>query len=591
MAGRIPQTFIDDLISRSDIVEIINARIPLKKKGKEYSACCPFHNEKTPSFTVSETKQFYHCFGCGAHGTVIGFLMEYENLDFIEAIEALASEYNLDVPRENTKDEGNQPKDDRPALYEVLEQACLLFQEQLKGSSRAIDYLKQRGISGETAKKYRLGYAPDDWNFLSSDPNNRKLAIEQLVTVGLLIKKDNGNFYDRFRDRIMFPIIDPRGRVIGFGGRIIDKGEPKYLNSPESVLFHKGLELYGLREAKQSSRNLKRILIVEGYMDVVALAQHGVNYAIACLGTATTKEQIQKALRSTSEIIFCYDGDSAGIKAAWRAVENTLPIIRDGQVAKFLILPEKEDPDSMIRQEGKKLFEERLANATPLSDYLFDTLKQKTEITSEDGKARFFEMARPLISSMNDSLFKDLLTDKLSGLIGITAERLGNRLPQKSQPSPTATNKYHIEKNKRQHSTTRKAIALLLQNPSLAKQHPVPDDFANTTIQGLPLLHQIHRHAADNPGIATAALLERFRDTPEEAIVNKLVELDIPGTDDFQQTSALYADYIKVMKSRLYEAPLAARQSELEAKFNKGKLSSEEKQEYLSLISGKTGST
>jgi DNA primase len=586
MAGLIPQTFIDDLISRADIVEIVGARVPLKKKGKEHSACCPFHNEKTPSFTVSENKQFYHCFGCGAHGTALGFLMEYENLEFVDAVETLAAEYNLDVPHEQTGRIHQQSAgDNRKPLYEALDKVTLLFQQQLKTSDKAIQYLKQRGVTGEVAKNYKLGYAPDGWDFLTQKFKDNIILINNLCSLGLLIKKDNGQHYDRFRDRIIFPITDRRGRVIGFGGRIIDQGEPKYLNSPENPIFHKGLELYGVFEAKQAVRNLERIIIVEGYMDVVALAQNNIAYAVASLGTATTKEQIQKTFRATQEIIFCYDGDAAGTKAAWRALENTLSIIRDGQVAKFLFLPEKEDPDSMVRKEGKENFEKRLDAATPLSDFLFDNLKQKTDISSDDGKAKLFELSKPLLSSMNDSLFKDLLTDKLSALVGISAERISKRLPEASEKKlRPALNSQRIEK-KIHLSTIRKTIALLLQNPTLAKTHCVPDGFSKTEIQGFSLLYQIHNQTTQNPEITTAALLERFRDSEEEIILHKLVKLEIPGADDSQQRDRLYSDYINDLKSRLDEAPLAARQTELENKSKSGKLTPEEKQEYNQLIS------
>jgi len=594
MAGRIPQTFIDDLISRTDIVEIVGSRVPLKKKGKEYSACCPFHNEKTPSFTVSENKQFYHCFGCGAHGTALGFLMEYENLDFVDAVEALAAEYNLDVPREHSGHTHQKSAgDDKRPLYDALDKVTLLFQQQLKSSDKAIQYLKQRGVSGDVAKNYKLGYAPDSWDFLTGEFINNHDLTNHLCTLGLLIKKDNGQHYDRFRDRIIFPITDRRGRVIGFGGRVIDQGEPKYLNSPESPVFHKGMELYGVFEAKQATRNLERILIVEGYMDVVALAQNGIVYAVASLGTATTKEQIQKTFRATQEIIFCYDGDAAGTKAAWRALENTLPIIRDGQVAKFLFLPENEDPDSMVRKEGKEKFEQRLQTATPLSDFLFDTLGKKTDITSDDGKAKLFELSKPLLASMSDSLFKDLLTDKLSGLIGISAERLSKRLPlnttnsinshPEKKPAPSLGNQQVGKKV--QQSTIRKAIALLLQNPSLARDQSVPDDFSRTELQGYSLLYQIGNQITQNPEITTAALLERFRDSEQENIVNKLVNLEIPGADDAEQRGRLYTDYINDLQSRLREAPLAARQAELENKSRTGKLTPEEKAEYNQLIS------
>lgn len=545
MAGRIPQNFIDDLVSRADIVEIINARVPLKKKGKEYSACCPFHNEKTPSFTVSEQKQFYHCFGCGAHGTALGFLMEYENLDFVDAVEALAAEYNLDVQRENTSNySDNQTRDDKQPLYDIIEKVSILFQQQLKSSNKAVDYLKQRGLTGDVAKTYKLGYAPDGWNFLTDNLGQNKSTIEALVSTGLLVQKDGGKQYDRFRDRIIFPITDRRGRTIGFGGRIIDQGEPKYLNSPENAVFHKGLELYGMYETRKAVRKLERIIIVEGYMDVVALAQHGIAYAVASLGTATTKEQIQKTLRTVPEIIFCYDGDNAGRKAAWRALENTLSIIRDGQVVKFLFLPEKEDPDSMVRKEGKKSFEQRLDNATPLSDFLFDTLKQQTDVSTMDGRAQLAESAKPLLTQINESVFKDLLFEKLSELVGMSHQRLQQRISPSSHEThkPTSSGRRsgrHIQQN-----ATRTAIALLLRYPELAKTQAVPNEFSTSNIEGLALLFELYSQTVHSPDISSIALLERFRGNNYEKSLLKLMEWEIPGVDQKQQREVLFKDSI-----------------------------------------------
>ena len=582
MAGRIPQTFIDDLISRADIIEVINARVPLKKKGKEYSACCPFHNEKTPSFTVSENKQFYHCFGCGAHGTALGFLMEYENLDFVDAVEALAAEYNLDVPRETTGITGNQTRDDTQPLYEIIDKASSLFQQQLKSSDRAIQYLKQRGLTGEIAKTYQLGYAPEGWNFLTDHLGHNKATIDALVSTGLLVQKDDGKQYDRFRDRIIFPIIDRRGRTLGFGGRVIDQGEPKYLNSPENAVFHKGHELYGIYEARKTVRKLERIIIVEGYMDVVALAQHGIAYAVASLGTATTKEQIQKTLRTVPEIIFCYDGDTAGRKAAWRALENTLSIIRDGQIVKFLFLPEKEDPDSMVRKEGKEKFEQRLDNATPLSDFLFDTLKQKININTMDGRAQLAESAKPLLAQINESVFKDLLFEKLSELVGMSHQKLQQRISpvsghngHKVAPSDRRSDR-HIRQN-----ATRTAIALLLQYPELAKIQSVPDEFSSSELEGLPLLFELYSQAVQAPEIGSIALLERFRGSKHENSLLKLMEWEIPGIDQEQQREILFKDSISSLRRKYRHQRFEV----LSDKQATQPLTSEEKQEYKSLLS------
>lgn len=581
MAGRIPQNFIDDLVSRADIVEIINARVALKKKGKEFSACCPFHNEKTPSFTVSESKQFYHCFGCGAHGTALGFLMEYENLDFVDAVETLAAEYNLDVPRENTHYSDSSTKDDKQPLYEIIEKASTLFQQQLKTSDKAVQYLKQRGLTGDIAKTYKLGYAPEGWNFLTDNLSQNKATINALISTGLLVQKDDGKQYDRFRDRIIFPITDRRGRIIGFGGRILDQGEPKYLNSPENSVFHKGLELYGLYEARKAVRKLERIIIVEGYMDVVALAQHGIEYAVASLGTATTKEQIQITLRTVSEIIFCYDGDSAGRKAAWRALENTLSIIRDGQVVKFLFLPEKEDPDSMVRKEGKEKFEQRLDQATALSDFLFDTLEQKADISTMDGKAQLAESAKPLLAQMNDSVFKELLFKKLSELVGLSHQKLQQRItPIKKEAHKSASPARRSDRHIRQNAT-RTAIALLLQYPELAKIQPVPDEFSNSDLEGLPLLAELYSQTTQTPEISSIALLERFRDTKHENSLLKIMQWEIPGIDQEQQRATLYKDSIGslIIKYRHQRFEILTDKQATQP------LTSEEKQEYLSLLS------
>jgi DNA primase len=542
--GRIPQNFIDDLIARADIVDVVNARVPLKKKGREYSACCPFHNEKTPSFTVSQNKQFYHCFGCGAHGTALGFLMEYENLDFVDAVEALAAEYNLDVPRENIPEHIHKQKDDRQAIYDALAECAKLFQQELKNTPRAVEYLKQRGLTGDIAKTYQLGYAPDGWGFigdkLAGNTNMRKALLDS----GVLIEKSAGNYYDRFRDRIMFPIIDKRGRVIGFGGRILDQGEPKYLNSPESIVFHKGLELYGLYEARKAVRDLQRIIIVEGYMDVVALAQHGICYAVASLGTATTREQIQTSFRSVREIIFCYDGDNAGIKAAWRALENALPILRDGMIARFLFLPSGEDPDTMVRKEGKEKFEQRLDSAMPLSDFLFQHLEQETDTSSQEGKARLAEMAKPLLARMPDSVFRDLLFEQLANRVGVAASKLS---AASSEPVNQPAQKPQSLNRSRQTSLsgTRDAVALLLQYPDLAPVTEIPDYFSASPLQGLQLLHDLYQTLKSSPGLSCSALLERWRDKDEFSILEKLLQHNVQGTDDNEARIEVYRDVIQ----------------------------------------------
>ena len=582
MAGRIPQAFIDDLIARADIVEIINARVPLKKKGREYTACCPFHNEKTPSFTVSETKQFYHCFGCGAHGTAIGFLMEYEHLDFVDAIETLAAEYHLEVPRENAPEHDHRQADRKQAVYTILEQASQLYQQQLRKSNRAIEYLRQRGLSGEIAKRYRLGYAPDDWHFLSEKLGNKPFIINNLKDSGMIIEKSPSKHYDRFRDRIMFPILDRRGRTIAFGGRVLDQGEPKYLNSPDTPVFHKGYELYGFYEARQALRQLHRILVVEGYMDVVALAQNGIEYAVATLGTATTRDQIQKLFRSVREVIFCYDGDPAGHKAAWRALENTLPVMRDGLEAKFLFLPQGEDPDSLVRKEGRQAFEARLDGAKPLSSFLFDHLLQDVDTGSVDGKARLAKDAKPLLATLPESVFRDLMYQRLSELVGVSAEKLqdaqstATHLTKDRKPAAVPAKGREVRQN-----ATRDAIALLLQHPGLAHQVEIPRAFATASTQGFKLIHDLHQTIRDHPDITSSALLERWREKSDFGILQKLMQRHVFGTDDKAGQVAVYGDAIQRLIDKYRDERFAA----LEAKLTHGGLSDTELEEYKSLLS------
>lgn len=575
MAGRIPQSFIDDLVSRTDIVEVINTRVPLKKKGREYQACCPFHNEKTPSFTVSEAKQFYHCFGCGAHGTAIGFLMEYEHLDFVDAIETLAAEYHIEVPREDspwTKDN----KDEKQGLYEILEAASGLYQAQLRQSDKAVNYLKQRGLSGEIANRYKLGFAPDNWSYLIDKAFN----INDLEKSGMVIRKSAEKQYDRFRDRIMFPILDRRGRTIAFGGRIIDDGEPKYLNSPETSIFHKGYELYGFYEARQALRNLTRIIVVEGYMDVVALAQNGIEYAVASLGTATTQDQIQKLFRSVHQVIFCYDGDNAGRKAAWRALENTLPIIKDGLEAKFLFLPEGEDPDSLVRKEGKENFEQRLNQALPLSEFLFSNLMQDTNIESMDGKAKLANKAKPLLEKVPESVFKDLLYQRLSELVGIQADKLTNKITAaRSDTNRAASNTVRSNRQIKQ-SATRDAIALLLQYPELASTTTIPDTFRDIPIQGFSLLYKLHDTIINNTGLASSAILERWRESKEFEILQKLLQREVQGTDDKANREAVYKDAVRSLVKKYNHE----RYEQLDIKLRDKGLTDAEMEEYKILL-------
>src|ERR1700678_1540842 len=448
MAGRIPQAFIDEVVARSDIVEIIGARVPLKKAGREFKACCPFHNEKSPSFWVSPDKQFYHCFGCGAHGTSIGFLMQYEKMEFLDAVADLAQRAGLEMPREalGPRDSG------APDLHGVMAKIARFFEQNLADNARARKYLSARGIDAKTGANFALGHAPDSWDALLNRLRPQEEDRRQILQLGMIIERDTrggeraAGFYDRFRDRLMFPIRDSRGRVIGFGGRIIDQGEPKYLNSPETPLFHKGRELYGLYEARQARADFKRLMIVEGYMDVVRLHQAGITYAVATLGTATTQEHLNKIFRMTSELVFCFDGDRAGRQAAWRALDNALPLAQDGRELKFLFLPEGHDPDTLVAAAGAAAFENRLKTALPLSEYLLQQLLPQVDLAHVDGRAKLTALAQPLFLRMPEGVYRELLADRLAAEIRMPAAKLkqllfaaggAKRQPeQKPEPAP-----------------------------------------------------------------------------------------------------------------------------------------------------------
>lgn len=426
MAGRIPQSFIDDLLDRVDIVEVVSSRLNLRKSGKNYSACCPFHDEKTPSFTVSPDKQFYYCFGCGAGGNSIGFIMDYERTGFIEAVDSLAKLAGVEVPREATiNQEVRRKRDD---LYSLMEKASNYYRQQLRqhqDAKKAVDYLKQRGLSGEIARNFAIGYAPPGWenllHALGTEPETQK----QLLQAGMLIENpDKPSVYDRFRHRIMFPIRDVRGRTVAFGGRVLDDSKPKYLNSPETPIFHKSRELYGLFEANKALRDIPNLLVVEGYMDVVALAQFGVHNAVATLGTAATQPHLEKLFRYTSEVVFCFDGDQAGRTAASRALETALPVMVDGRSARFLFLPEGEDPDSLVRKIGPAAFLELVNKATNLSDFLFQSCSENLDLSSLDDKARLSKQAAPLINRLPKGVFREMMLKQLSKITELDTDTL-----------------------------------------------------------------------------------------------------------------------------------------------------------------------
>jgi len=425
MAGLIPQTFIDDLLDRIDIVDVINSRVQLKKAGKSHKACCPFHEEKTPSFTVAQDKQFYHCFGCGAGGNALSFVMAFDRLDFIPAVELLAKSAGLEVPREAAPNP--QVKKHRDNLYTVVEEADRFYRKQLRttAAAGAVDYLKSRGLTGEIAAKFGLGFAPQGWDNLIKAIGGDENKLRLLDEAGMLVTKpEEKKQYDRFRHRIIFPIRDQRGRTLGFGGRVLDNSTPKYLNSPETPIFHKGRELYGLFEARQALQEIPYLLMVEGYMDVIALAQFGIHNAVATLGTALTENHLQKLFRYTSEIVFCFDGDQAGRRAAARSLEIALPQLRDGVSAKFLFLPEGEDPDTRVRNLGAEGFRAEVDNATPLSEFLFEQMEQGIDIATGEGKAKLSKTIAPMINRIPPGVFKQLMLEQLSTRTGISVDSL-----------------------------------------------------------------------------------------------------------------------------------------------------------------------
>ncbi|MDX1251959.1 MAG: DNA primase [Gammaproteobacteria bacterium] len=514
MAGRIPQQFIDELMTRVDIVEVIDARVPLRKAGRDYMARCPFHDEKTPSFTVSPEKQFYHCFGCGAHGTAIGFLMEYERLDFVEAVQELAARVGMPLPQAEASPAAAAPKS--KDLYELLIQAATFYRRQLREHSqakRAVDYLKGRGLSGEIAAEFDIGFAPAGWDNLLRALGNGAQA--RLVEAGLLVEKPGGGYYDRFRDRIMFPIRDPRGRVIGFGGRVLGDDTPKYLNSPETPVFHKGRELYGLYEARKALRQIDRLLVVEGYMDVVALAQFGIRYAVATLGTAITREHLERIFRVVPEVVFCFDGDRAGREAAWRAVENALPMMSDGRTARFMFLPEGEDPDTLVRKEGQEPFEARIANSVTLSEFFYTTLARQTDIYSRDGRARLVELARPVLSKVPDGAFRRMMLERLAEIARMDAVALNGLVGAGKTAAPARPRTSARSAVAPTRSPVRMAIEMLLYRPALACAAGDPRELAELDVAGADLLLKLLELLQAQPHLNAGAIIEHWRGTTE----------------------------------------------------------------------------
>ncbi|HEV2228415.1 MAG TPA: DNA primase [Steroidobacteraceae bacterium] len=590
--GRIPQHFIDELIARADIVEVIGSRVQLKKSGREYKACCPFHNEKTPSFWVSPDKQFYHCFGCGKHGTVLGFLMDYDHLAFPEAVEELAGRLGIEVPREGGP-EGGAPRADEP-LYELMARVARFYAENLGRAARARDYLEKRGLSAETLERFQIGYAPDSWNevlrrFGTDDAQRRRLS-----ETGLIIERERGQsqfserHYDRFRDRVMFPIRDARGRVIAFGGRVIDAGEPKYLNSPETVLFHKGRELYGLYETRRARSSLKRLIVVEGYMDAVRLHQEGIDYAVATLGTATTAEHFRRIFRLVPEVVFAFDGDRAGRAAAWRALQQALPEAREGRQIRFLFLPEGHDPDTLVAAEGHAAFEQRLGQALPLSEYLVRELSEQSDLSHADGRARFAESARPLFQRLPAGVYRELLLGRLAQVVGLPPERL-EELWSRAAGAPAAPAAAasaarppgRVRSSAGRGSLVRQAIVRLVHFPAIAAEvSPTERSGLDASEEaGIKLLRELLDNLREQPAQISAQVIQRWAGREGAESLQKLLEREEVITDAAAAAGELRAALVKL-------ADLAAerRLQALEAKSRSG-LTADELKEFQRLIS------
>ncbi|MEW6166171.1 MAG: DNA primase [Pseudomonadota bacterium] len=519
MAGRIPDAFIHDLLARTDIVELIAARVELKRAGKELRGLSPFTSEKTPSFFVSPQKQMFFDFSSGKNGNAIGFLMEYDRLSFVEAVEELARRAGVEVPHEG----GNEARVVVEGPLDALAAAQRFFRERLRHAPEAIDYLKKRGVSGETAKRFGIGYAPNSWDALTAFLKDTKHAID----AGLLIQRDSGGAYDRFRNRIMFPIRDNRGRVIAFGGRTLGNDPAKYLNSPETALFHKGRQLYGLYEARQASTGaLRQLIVVEGYMDVVMLSQHGIREAVGTLGTATTREHLQLIFKSAGRVVFCFDGDRAGRAAAWRALEQALPELHEGRECVFMFLPEGHDPDTLVREIGADAFRGRIDKAQPASQFLLGELARQANLGTLEGRARLLTLARPHLEKLREGPFKTLMLDELARLARMArpdveaALRPGTPAPLAAAPAqPAGADASRL---------VRRALQLLLERPALAERVDNVQLLADAGSRGADVLIEAIEFFAHHPDATAAQLLERWRDTPKGRGIQKLMAEAMP---------------------------------------------------------------
>lgn len=577
----IPREFIELLLARIDLVDLINAQIPLQKKsGSNYFARCPFHNEKSASFSVSQPKQFYYCFGCGAHGNAIDFMMQHERLTFPEAIETLARQTGMEIPQSSN---GYVKKEDTSKeLFKLMAEVANDYYEQMKKSPRAIQYLKGRGIEGKTAQQFQLGYAPTGWSHILDIFGQSDAQKKQLLDVGLVIKKDEGGYYDRFRDRLMFPIHDYRGRMIGFGGRILDQGEPKYLNSPETVLFQKGHELYGLYQALESNRKLTQVLVVEGYMDVVALFQSGITYAVATLGTATTSHHLHRLVRYTNEIIFCFDGDQAGRTAAWRALQVIFPLMQDQLQIRFLFLPDGEDPDSIVQKEGKQQFEKRLSSALSLSGFLFQTLSQESDLSTMEGRARFTASALNYIKQLPAEILKGMMLDELSKRARVNLDELKQQTKQTEEARPEKIfplQDVTLPIKAKLPAPARLVMALLLQHPTLVESIPSLVPFQTTP--WYPFLSQLIQVIKENQEVTPGMLLERWRGEKEEAFIAKLIQWEHTIPQDGIKSE--FIGSLRQLTLLSYDEEI----NRLMAKAGQGDLSNEEKIELSSWIGKK----
>ena len=567
MDGLIPKAFLADLLAKVDIADIIGLRLQLRKNGGNFVALCPFHTEKSPSFTVSQSKQFYHCFGCGAHGDAIGFLMQHDNLNFVEAVEALAAHVGVEVPHEAGIRAGTGLEN----LYALMSRVSAYYHKHLYQSKEALAYINSRKISEEIVKRFNIGYAPNDWQGLQKIVPDQKTQND-LITAGILIKKEQ-NLYDRFRNRIMFPILDHRGRTIGFGGRTIGDENPKYLNSPETPIFHKGNELYGLYHAKQSNHHLPYIIIVEGYMDAIALAQYGITATVATLGTATTGKHIQKLMRYTNKIIFCFDGDNAGKSAAWRALENTLPLMHDGIQVGFMFLPENEDPDTQIRKDGTESFQKRIDQSMPLSDFFFNHLQIGINVNSIDGRAVLAKKAGDLLHKIQDGIFKQLMVEKLASIIRTDAAK-------------AITTKFTTQSSVAEKPTyikllplLAKAINLLLNDPSLASNIADENQLLVTSIPHIDLLVRLICALKQDSNLTISSLIANWSNPSEIQTLSQLAikEVLVPK-------NGLKHEFMGII-AKLYEIETRQVIQNLLQKANNGEITAEEKYKLQNLIS------